>query len=136
MGSVGYGKFGYGHRNHTVESHRMAYLLTHGSIPIGKEVCHSCDNRACCNPAHLFLGTHKENMEDMARKGRGYGQAHSSPPVTRGEKHGMAKLTDADVLAIREAAAKGMSRKEIRERWHTPKSTIQHILARLTWRHI
>lgn len=51
-------------------AHRYAWILTNGEVPDGKHVLHKCDNPPCCNPAHLFLGTHQENMKDKAAKGR------------------------------------------------------------------
>jgi hypothetical protein len=50
--------------------HRIAYALEHGSVPDGALVCHRCDNPPCCNAAHLFAGSAKDNVDDMARKGR------------------------------------------------------------------
>lgn len=77
------------------KAHRVAYELTHGEIPYGLCVLHRCDNPRCCNPDHLFLGTRKDNNEDMARKGR----ARSAG--LRGERSSRAKLTDEAVRAIR-----------------------------------
>lgn len=68
FGSNKYGQIRQGKKNHT--SHRLAYELTYGSVPKGMCVLHQCDNTACCNPLHLRIGTHAENMRDMIAKGR------------------------------------------------------------------
>ena len=79
-----------------MRAHRFAYFLAHGSLPAELEVCHSCDNPPCCNPAHLFLGTHADNMGDLASKGRAARQP--------GEENGRARLKAADVAFIRSSS--------------------------------
>lgn len=66
----GYGRFNA--RSGMVIAHRFAWTLHHGAVPAGKDVCHTCDNRGCVNPAHLWIGTASDNMQDMHNKGRGW----------------------------------------------------------------
>lgn len=67
----GYGKIRRGGRGtSSAGAHRVAYELTNGTVPDGLYVCHRCDNPPCCNPAHLFLGTPNDNVQDCIQKGR------------------------------------------------------------------
>lgn len=71
----GYGKVVTNYDSHTRKSttklvHRAMYEISNGKIPIGLFVCHTCDIPLCCNPTHLFIGTQKDNMHDMIKKGK------------------------------------------------------------------
>jgi hypothetical protein len=66
--NYGYGRF-WKNGNHVV-AHRLMYEIENGEIPDGFEICHYCDTPSCVNPHHLFIGTHKQNMQDMSDKGR------------------------------------------------------------------
>lgn len=90
-------------------AHRVAYVLTHGPIPDGLVIMHSCDNPPCCNPAHLSLGTHQDNMTDRDAKGR-------RPPPPLGEDNWVATISNKDVLEIRRASASGESYASIARR--------------------
>lgn len=73
----GYGRMRFGNNQYKA-AHRLAYQFFVGPIPEGMLVCHRCDNPPCCNPAHLFLGTAKDNSQDMLRKGREYRGRHNA----------------------------------------------------------
>lgn len=125
----GYGMFAID--SHPHRAHRVAYELTHGKIPEGLCVCHVCDNPACVNPAHLWLGTHQKNMQDAARKGRTRGG------VLRGERSQHARLTEAQVLVIRQMSEDGLgSQRQLAAMFGVSRGTIRHILYRETWKHI
>lgn len=70
IGANGYGQFWMNNKNYS--AHRASFLLLKGTIPYGKHVCHTCDNKKCINPDHLFLGTPKENNDNKIVKGRQY----------------------------------------------------------------
>ena len=78
-------------------AHRVAWIVSHGQIGEGLVVCHRCDNPSCCNPSHLFLGTIRDNTQDMIAKGR----SKMGVNTGKGASHNMAKLSPREVQAIR-----------------------------------
>jgi hypothetical protein len=119
--SQGYGVFSIGRRR--MNAHRMAYQLTHGAIPAGLLVCHTCDTPACCNPRHLFLGTHADNSADMRAKGRSRGGAPA------GERNPKAKLTDAQRARLIEESTT-MTNAELARRYGISWGSVAGILKR------
>ena len=88
----------------SVLAHRFAYELANGAVGSGLCVCHHCDTPACVNPAHLFVGTHTDNMRDEVRKGRYWSAKRVA--AMKGEGHKLAKLSNADAVAIRVSNAR------------------------------
>lgn len=120
LNSAGYGEMGRGSRTAgVVRTHRAAWELTNGPIPQGMFVCHRCDNRACCNPSHLFLGTNAENVADMVAKGRQ--AAGGVLPQTR--------LTDAQVSEIRRLASTGLRQAAIAVQFGTTQGYVSQLVS-------
>ena len=121
----GYGRININGKG--VYAHRLAYELAIG--PIGDlKVLHKCDNPRCCNPEHLFLGTMRDNMQDMVKKGR-----HNT---CSGSKHGRARLTEAQVLEMRSKAGQGASAKDLASEYGVSRNQVYSILNRTRWTHI
>jgi hypothetical protein len=127
----GYGRIWTGGiQGRKVRAHRLAYELAHGPIPDGLHVLHKCDRPSCTNPAHLRLGTHSENMDDMKAKGR----ANNGGLV--GEQKGSAKLTADKVREMRAAFAAGSSMSGLARRFGIGVPNAHSILREKTWRHL
>lgn len=96
-----YGNLYTGGSECVIKAHRFSFALFKGEIPKGVLVLHKCDNPPCCNPAHLFLGSHKENTQDMFNKGRQHVRAGVKRPDMAGTNSRNAKLNDESVRKMR-----------------------------------
>lgn len=133
LGSVCGSKSIYGnvaYHGRLQKSHRVAYELMHGLIPKGMCACHHCDNRLCCNPSHIFIGTQKDNVRDMMQKGRdGHG-------VLRGEESPVSKYTSRQAMQVKRLRLKGVSQKQIAVRTGVSKTAVGAICQGRVWRHV
>lgn len=148
-------KHGYGqlviHRNQNIGAHRLAYFLSTRIDPGPLDVCHQCDTPSCCNPAHLFLGTARDNLADCRAKQRhgaithpdnkAFGDRNGSRKfperLPRGEDNPNSVLTVAVVRAIRdEYECGGISHRRLAEKFGVAKRTVSMIVNRQTWKHV
>lgn len=121
-------KKGYGEiRIHGIYKrvHRTVWVLFNGLIPDGLWVLHKCDNRKCCNPSHLFLGTHADNMRDMVTKNR----QNKGVNAPKGEDNGNHKFSDKLINEIRERYMQGgIKQSELVKEYGISKSHISVIV--------
>ena len=111
----------------SVGAHRRSWELLNGPIPDGMYVCHSCDNRKCVRPGHLFLGTPAENMQDMVDKGRSLS----------GSRNHNSKLTETEVVEIRERyAAGGITQAELARQYGVVEGCIWNVIHNRVFREV
>jgi HNH endonuclease len=115
----GYGQFKINGK--LLQAHRASWILHYGEIPDSLQVLHSCDNRNCVNPNHLFLGTDADNKADAVAKGR----------YASGERNSGAKLTEEQVAEIRMST---LSQRELAQLYDVNISTIQGIKVNRSWK--
>ncbi|MEG5043460.1 HNH endonuclease [Microcoleus sp. B4-C1] len=121
----GYPRIGHNQKMRKVS--RVMFELHYGEIPEGMYVCHKCDNRACVNPEHLFLGTHQDNMADMVKKNR----------QAKGSNQGSSKLTEKQVAEIKFLLAEGkLMQKEIAQKFGIRPSYVSAIKCGKKWKHL
>lgn len=126
--SAGYGQLKRNGR--VMYAHRLAYEGAHGPIPAGMCVCHACDNPACVNPEHLWIGTKGDNLRDMCAKGR-----HTKAGAA-GEKNRNAKLTAEAVVEIRRMRAAGATYRAIAARFGITRVTASLVARGRAWKHV
>lgn len=121
----GYGAFRVGGKgSNTAAASRIAWELTNGAVPPGLFVLHRCDNRKCCNPAHLFLGTLGDNNRDCKAKGRN----------PKHDRHPQAKLTSAIVAEIRALLDAGARGIDVAVRFGVTNALVSQIRLNRIWR--
>lgn len=131
IGSNGYALISINGKNAIV--HRLLYKQKYGDIPNALMVCHKCDNRKCINLKHLFLGTAKENTQDMIIKNRGYNKKGITPEGFRNQIEKVKKLNVVQVKEIKDFLKNGMRLKSISQKYNVSYSCISDIKHKRSW---
>ncbi len=117
------GRATFSFHNKSISAARFAFWIYTGHWPGDLHVCHHCDNKLCVNPRHLFLGTHKDNMQDAVKKGRRYGKGNT-------------KLTEDKIREIRAKHTTGTSAQKLAVMYNVGSTCIDAIVNRKTWCHV
>lgn len=132
--SCGYGQFSIKHKNY--RANRISYLIFNKKFP-DNFACHTCDNRSCINPLHLWDGTPQENITDMMEKGRHKYDKEFIKGDCIGSKNLNSKLTEEQVIDIRSRdCSKYGSQVKVAKQFNITKDAIHKIIKRITWTHI
>ncbi len=147
--TTGYGTFSLNGRPHL--AHRIAWILHNGEPPGDSMILHNCDNRLCCNPDHLYPGSHQNNMDDMTSRNRqsagtkhselllanrGLGRVSKLKKRVRSTLRLSKKLSTEQVVAIREACASGQCQGYVAKRFSLHNSTVSNIARGRTYKNI
>ena len=129
----GYGEFYLKNVPH-LHAHQISWMIVRGNISNGMCVLHKCDNPSCVNPTHLFLGTNQDNVNDKMTKGRWkskflYGKNHPQ----HGTNSKFNKLSDSDVLKIRELKAQGNTLRGLAKQFGVSHGVINNIIQKRKW---
>ena len=131
IGRYGAASFNLGDGKRVHGTHRLAFLLSGGLLTSERpHVIHSCDNKICCNPAHLSAGSHSENIQQA------YDRGLIEFSTKRGRESHFSRVTEEDVLAIRKRAKNGESIAALADAFGLSKSGTHHIITGRTWSHI
>lgn len=119
--SYGHGEFSL--QGGKVSAHRYSYIKSNGRHKKGMQINHICNVPSCVNPAHLYAGSHQDNMDDMVNAGR----------QVKGERQHSAKLNRADVVEIRNS---GLSQASLARKYGVTHRAIMKVRKRITWKHV
>lgn len=122
----GYGSIKVPRKRRQIYAHRLSYLLHNGHLEDDQYVCHTCDTPRCVNPAHLFLGSPKDNLQDIKRKDR----------HLRGERNSVSKLTEEQVERMHDLSEAGVSSYKIAEQFGIGQMTAWRIINGKRWGHV
>lgn len=122
----GYGQIKVSGERINMYAHRLSYWIHKGEDPGRKQVCHTCDNPKCVNPDHLFIGTSQENHDDMVKKDR----------HTRGERSATAKLSEKEVLQLKDCLSLDMTQKQIAAAFQISQVQVSRIKTGQQWTYL